>query len=358
MSFLDLFGTQAIEQMGNAQKDNSKTSSEEHQGRGKPLPVQRTTRRKKDATGEKRITGWLLFLGISLGLGSLSVITWILSALALDDTSTLLPLVALDAPVIILFWLFVRRDFRFPIAFKIIFSLRIGILFLFLVYPLGTTNPQKTLAFIVIQGIWVAYVAQSKKVRAVFGNKQASSASAVPPPPTKKMPQSQEEQTVISSFEGHGRNTGIQYVGLFLTDAARLIRTYWYKVTQSAPQEVKAVIGVLDEASLIFRENISFPMVKDCIKHLIYSRPHELAQIIRDGTPPRKWVYVSVANISGDFVSCGEFHVYRGVLNFMGTDLLKLFDAVLDELVKMGFLGAEIAQEQKATIRENIRNVG
>jgi len=52
--------------------------------------------------------------------------------------------------------------------------------------------------------------------------------------------------------------------------------------------------------------------------------------------------------------------MYRGVLNPLGEgpDLLKLFDAAIDELTKIGALDTKRAKIEKEAIRENMKSVG
>jgi hypothetical protein len=126
-----------------------------------------------------------------------------------------------------------------------------------------------------------------------------------------------------------------------------------------APKEVKAALGILDEASCTF-DNEAFQLVRSHIEKIILTKPDEFVNLIQNGMSPRQWVYTTIANIAGDLVESGNYHMYRGVINPMGlgNDLLKLFDAAIDELTKIGALGAKKAKTEKAAIRENIKSVG
>lgn len=67
-----------------------------------------------------------------------------------------------------------------------------------------------------------------------------------------------------------------------------------------------------------------------------------------------------IANISGDTVGSGQYHIYRGVLNPIGPgqNLLKILDSAMDELVRLGDTDKENAETQKKATRENTRKVG
>ena len=126
-----------------------------------------------------------------------------------------------------------------------------------------------------------------------------------------------------------------------------------------APKEVKAALGVLDEASYTF-DSVGFQLVREHIEKIILSQLDKSVDVIQKGMTPRQWVYITIANIAGDLVESGNYHIYRGVLNPLGSgnDLLKLFDAAIDQLTQIGALDAKDAKKQKATIRDNIKSVG
>jgi|AntAceMinimDraft_16_1070373.scaffolds.fasta_scaffold49595_2 hypothetical protein len=124
-------------------------------------------------------------------------------------------------------------------------------------------------------------------------------------------------------------------------------------------KEVKKAIGILEEASQEFGRG-GFDLVKEYIEKIILSNASQFIDIIQKGRSVRKYVYSIIANTSGDMVESGQYHIYRGVLNPMGPgeDLLKIFDAAVDELVRLGETDAETAKKQKAVVRENIEDVG
>ena len=124
-------------------------------------------------------------------------------------------------------------------------------------------------------------------------------------------------------------------------------------------KEVKEAIGILKEASQEFGSG-GFDLVKEHIEKSILSNTNQFIDVVRKGRSVRKYVYSMIANISGDMVESGQYHIYRGVLNSMGPgeDLLKIFDAAMTELVRLGDSDVENANKQKAAVRENIKTVG
>lgn len=125
------------------------------------------------------------------------------------------------------------------------------------------------------------------------------------------------------------------------------------------PKEVKSALSILDEASQTFG-GTGFELVRKHIEKTLRAHPDKFVRVIQKGAPTRQWVYSAIANIAGDLVEGGNYHIYRGMLNPMepGNEILNIFDRAVDELTKMGVLGAEKARQQKKAIRENIKNVG
>ena len=127
-----------------------------------------------------------------------------------------------------------------------------------------------------------------------------------------------------------------------------------------APHEVKAALSALDEAAQRFQTE-AFEMVRNVIESALLARTDALVSVIREnGRTPRDWVYSQIGNVAGDMLESGQYHVYRGVLNPLGPaeDLLKMFDATYDELLKMKAIDVNYANDQKAALRRNIQGVG
>ena len=132
------------------------------------------------------------------------------------------------------------------------------------------------------------------------------------------------------------------------------------EITKSfGKKEVKEAIGILEEASQEFGSR-GFDLVKEYVEKSILSNTNQFIDVVRKGRSVRKYVYSMIANISGDMVESGQYHIYRGVLNPIGPgeDLLKIFDAAMAELVRLGDTDIKNANKQKAAVRENIKTVG
>jgi len=124
-------------------------------------------------------------------------------------------------------------------------------------------------------------------------------------------------------------------------------------------KEVKEALGILEEASKEFGSG-GFDLVKEYVEKSILSDTKQFLDVVHKGRSVRKYVYSMIANTSGDLAESGHYHIYRGVLNPMGPgeDLLKIFDAAMDELVRLGDTDAENAKKEKAAVRKNIETMG
>ena len=138
------------------------------------------------------------------------------------------------------------------------------------------------------------------------------------------------------------------------------------------PKEVKISLDILNEAEYGFcnrdyqstRDHIErnrvFQLVRGHIEKILFAHSNEFSEKIRQGVSPRHWVYRTIANVSGDLVESGNYHIYRGVLNPMepGEELVELFDMAVDKLAEMKVLDPEQAKKEKDALRENIKSVG
>jgi len=124
-------------------------------------------------------------------------------------------------------------------------------------------------------------------------------------------------------------------------------------------KEIKAVLSILDELYYEFDTYLSFKMVKKQAEKMVLANKGKLKEIIiKSNISPKRTAYSWINNVSGDMLESGEYHIYRGMLNQTGDELLKIFDISTDELVKLGDMDKEKAYKQKENIRENIKSIG
>ena len=124
-------------------------------------------------------------------------------------------------------------------------------------------------------------------------------------------------------------------------------------------KEVKEAFAILEEEKDKW-DCAGFNLVKDYVEESIRSDKKQFMDEVREGRSVRTIVYNIIANLSEEMIESGQYHIWGGVLNPMGPgeDLLKIFDSAVDELVIMGELDEEKAQEQKEAIRLSVQSFG
>lgn len=130
------------------------------------------------------------------------------------------------------------------------------------------------------------------------------------------------------------------------------------KIFPDSNPEVKSCLQALDEITSEF-DDFSFkslvkPQVINCLKDVdktVYS-------IREDKMNPRTAIFLLISNITGDMLSSGEYHVYRGVLNMTGNELLKVFYYAVKKLEESGFHSAEDAEKDREWVRNQIKTMG
>lgn len=126
-------------------------------------------------------------------------------------------------------------------------------------------------------------------------------------------------------------------------------------------KEIEAVLGVLDELVLEFKEYSIFEDVKKSAEKIIIQHNVEIKKVMaKNNISPRRTAYSWINNVSGDMLESGKYHIYRGVLNELtgGDDLLKIFDISTDKLVEVGDMDKDKAEQHKKNIRDCIRSLG
>ena len=172
-------------------------------------------------------------------------------------------------------------------------------------------------------------------------------------------------KTIVAFFDGNYITPILWVIGIALI--SNVIRSYALskflekdsvKKRQIKDLEVKEAMEILKEAENKF--GTGFDLVREQIEKGINENTKQFLEVVQKWRSVRKYVYSMIANISGDMVESGQYHIYRGVLNPMGPgqNLLKIFDSAMDELVKLGDTDKENAEKQKKAIRENIKGVG
>lgn len=124
-----------------------------------------------------------------------------------------------------------------------------------------------------------------------------------------------------------------------------------------ASNEVKGALEILTEIRTQL-DCEAFQIVRGKLEDDFLADNTEVVALVKQGVSPRAQVYNAISNLTGDMVESGHYHVYRGVLNSVGEDLLRLFDLATDELVQLGTIDAKFAKKQKADLRKNIKSVG
>ncbi len=125
-----------------------------------------------------------------------------------------------------------------------------------------------------------------------------------------------------------------------------------------AKKEVKIALDILSEIGQKF-DNDAFEQIKEYIEDQLTSDTREFIETTKK-TSVQQWVYSAVANLAGNLVESGHYHIYRGVLNPMGPgeDFLKIFDWSIDKLGEIKAIDKDMVKKEKEAIRKNIKDVG
>ena len=124
-----------------------------------------------------------------------------------------------------------------------------------------------------------------------------------------------------------------------------------------APNEVKDALEILNEIGNQF-DCEAFQIVGGILEDNFLADNNEVVALVKRGVSPRMQVYNAITNLAGDMVESGQYHIYRGALNTMGQDLLRLFDLATNNLVQLGTIDIKFAKKQKTNLRKSIKSMG
>jgi len=138
----------------------------------------------------------------------------------------------------------------------------------------------------------------------------------------------------------------------------QIVGMHWDDIKKGvATKEVKEALEILEQAGKEFH-GYGFKLVSDKIEKALLENPKALKKYVEDGNPLKEKVYMLIATTAGEHVGSGHYHIYRGLLDEVGNELLEIFDSTIDELVILGTLKKKEAKEHKETVRENIKEMG
>jgi hypothetical protein len=136
----------------------------------------------------------------------------------------------------------------------------------------------------------------------------------------------------------------------------RLFPSQEVKIILSAYKEERKKIGKIEIQ--LQSPHIGLQIVDQHIVNAILSSPTAAKKFIHEGEKPRVLALRILNNITSDHVSCGQYHIYRGILSMQGNGLRSLWQYTMDELEKLGALTPETKREATADIAQRIKEVG
>jgi hypothetical protein len=125
-----------------------------------------------------------------------------------------------------------------------------------------------------------------------------------------------------------------------------------------ASKEVRAILAALREAARRFN-NPEFKEVQQFIERAVMAQPDYFTSEIQNGMAPRQVVYSMIVNRVSDLAEEGYVQSPRGLLSRIvgNLDWIQVFDASLKELVQLGVITEEQAEQRKVEIRKHVKSI-
>ena len=128
-------------------------------------------------------------------------------------------------------------------------------------------------------------------------------------------------------------------------------------------QEVSATIRALKNLESAYHSDDIFrsAAVTDVFKKaktIIKTDKADIVAGINEGRDPVEIALTALWNVSNEEVSLGNHHTYRGVLSDRGRGYLYVFNKTVDILFDEGFIDQHEADDNRESIRTNIKAAG
>jgi hypothetical protein len=133
-------------------------------------------------------------------------------------------------------------------------------------------------------------------------------------------------------------------------------------------EAVKQGLAALDELRPLFRgplgtelagPELAFDGVRQRLKKHFIEHPEYLQEAIqKQGVSPRNTCLIAIANITGDDLTSGWDHIYRGMLGMVGQSKRSIYNIAMEELEKAGVCTAEERRMDALELRKAIREIG
>jgi hypothetical protein len=135
-----------------------------------------------------------------------------------------------------------------------------------------------------------------------------------------------------------------------------------YKPSNCGLAEVQSCLVELEtiekDANSAFFQSAAFNTIKPYVVRLIKDKEKTVCSIKEDKMTPHNLVLLLITNVTGELLSSGRYHIYRGILNMTGTGLLAIWHYAISELEKSGYYSSEQAKEDNEWINKQIKEVG
>lgn len=124
------------------------------------------------------------------------------------------------------------------------------------------------------------------------------------------------------------------------------------------PQYAKNFKVLMDEAQIKYPSH-TLSRIRAELEKLIADDPAKMENAISQGMPIERFVLSTIAQVAGDELESGRYHLHR-VLNPLGDgeSLLQLHDWCVDQLAARGDIDQERAENDKSALRTNMLGLG
>lgn len=99
-------------------------------------------------------------------------------------------------------------------------------------------------------------------------------------------------------------------------------------------------------------------LIRDEVISMLKDAERVRFTLVEDKVSPRNLAYLLISNVANEKLCSGAYHVYRGVLNASGKELMAAFRVASEKLVFGGYQSAADHQKDIESLKKEISEIG
>jgi hypothetical protein len=99
-------------------------------------------------------------------------------------------------------------------------------------------------------------------------------------------------------------------------------------------------------------------LIRDEVLSMLKDAERVRCTLVEDKLSPKNLAYLLITNVANEKLCSGAYHVYRGVLNASGRELMAAFRVASEKLASGGYQSAADHQKDIESLKKEVSEIG